>query len=103
MVLAFVPALAGYATTPAEEMDGVHDTNGRGENAPQANLASDKQIALSNTFLQKKVPDTDELEYINDIIAPDELETINDITKEQAKKVFEYFEAMKWTKPKEKK
>lgn len=100
MILAFVPALAGYATTPAEEMDGVHD-NGKQE--PSVQLASDKQIAFIQDILSKKIPDNDELEYINDIIKPDEIETINDITKDQAKKVFDYFEAMKWTKAKEKK
>jgi hypothetical protein len=100
MVLAFVPALAGYATTPAEEMDGVHDNRGRVENAPQANLASQAQLDLIVSILQKRVPGTDDLAYVNDILAPAELETINDLTKEQTRKVFDHFEQMKWTKPK---
>lgn len=103
MALAFVPALAGYATTPAEEMDGVHDNGKHQETPPQTNLASVKQTDFIQKILQDKVPDIDGLVYINDILTPDELETINDMTKEQARKVFDYFETMKWTKAKEKK
>ena len=102
-LLAFVPALAGFATTPAEEMDGVHDNGGKVNDAPQLNLASEKQLDLIDSILLKRVPDTDGLAYVNDILAPEELETMGDLTKHQARKVFDHFEQMHWTKPREKK
>jgi len=104
MVLAFVPALAGFATTPAEEMSDMERVAPEDKGHKQTgNLASDKQIAFIQSILEQKVPDVDVLVYVNDILKPDKLETINDITKEQARKVFDYFEVMKWTKAKEKK
>lgn len=47
--LSFVMSLAGYATTPAEEMDGVRRRDGR----PRGKLASDKQIEFLNKLIAK--------------------------------------------------
>jgi hypothetical protein len=76
-------------------------------NEPKKDGASKKQIDYISLVLQKKASDQDELLFVNDILkligTNDELESLMDLTKDQARKVFDYFELQKWTKPREKK
>lgn len=74
---------------------------------PPVLMASEAQIKAIHTILSTKAPDTDHCLWVNECLGligkPEELEhvSIETITKDYAKKLFDNFEMLKWTKAKE--
>jgi hypothetical protein len=74
---------------------------------PPVLMASEAQIKAIHAILSTKAPDTDHCLWVNECLGligkPEELEhvSIETITKDYAKKLFDNFEMLKWTKAKE--
>lgn len=80
-----------------------------GPPSEEVKMASEAQVKAIHAILTSKAPEYDHVQWVNEILnllgTDNELEhvSVETITRDMARTIFDKFEALKWSKPREKK